>query len=182
MQLSLFAKRETLVEKKSSDGFSAYNNPYIEDLSNHYKNRLLNEMNLEKLTNLKQHEMRTTIEQVISQFMSEEKVILSNRDKEHLLTRIIDESVGFGPIESLLADGDITEILINGHDEVYIERSGRLEMTEIKFRNEKHVRHIIDRIVAPIGRRIDDSSPMVDARLPDGSRVNAVIPPISLSG
>jgi len=180
--MGLFTKRETVVEKKQEDGFSAYNNPYVEELSNHYKNRLLNEVNLDNLTNMDQHEMRASIEQIITQFMSEEKVVISNRDKDHLLTRIIDESVGFGPLEPLLNDEEITEILINGHGEVYIEKRGQLKMTKIKFRNEKHVRHIIDRVVAPLGRRIDESSPMVDARLLDGSRVNAVIPPISLNG
>ncbi|HYK73772.1 MAG TPA: CpaF family protein, partial [Pseudoneobacillus sp.] len=92
------------------------------------------------------------------------------------------ESVGFGPLETLLKDDDITEILVNGPKEVFIERRGRLEQSDITFRDEAHVRHIIDRVVAPLGRRVDESSPMVDARLPDGSRVNAVIPPISLNG
>lgn len=181
--MGLFNKKT--VEREvinNHDNFTAYNNPYVEELSNHYKTRLLNETNLEHLTSMDQVEMRESIERIITQFMTEEKVVISTRDKEHLLTRIIDESVGFGPLEPLLNDVEITEILINGHDEVYIERKGRLELTTLKFRDEKHVRHIIDRVVAPIGRRIDESSPMVDARLPDGSRVNAVIAPISLKG
>lgn len=181
--MGLFNKKTVEREVTNShDNFTAYNNPYVEELSNHYKTRLLNETNLEHLTSMGQVEMRESIERIITQFMTEEKVVISNRDKEHLLTRIIDESVGFGPLEPLLNDVEITEILINGHDEVYIERKGRLELTTLKFRDEKHVRHIIDRVVAPIGRRIDESSPMVDARLPDGSRVNAVIAPISLKG
>lgn len=180
--MGLFTNKEIIPEETFSDGFSAYDNPYVEELSNHYKNRLLNEVNLDNLTSLTQSEMRAAIERVITQFMSEEKVVISNRDKDHLLTRIIDESVGFGPLEPLLNDEAITEILINGHGEVYIEKQGQLQMTNIKFRDERHVRHIIDRVVAPLGRRIDESSPMVDARLPDGSRVNAVIPPMSLNG
>lgn len=162
--------------------YTSYDNPYVNQLIAHYKTRLLNETNLEQLTSLTQGEMRLTIERLISQFMAEEKVIISRRDKETLLTRIIDESVGFGPLEPLLNDPDITEILINGHKEVYIEKDGKLTLTDLQFRDEAHVRHIIDRVVAPIGRRIDESSPMVDARLKDGSRVNAVIPPISLNG
>lgn len=181
--MGLFKKREMTLEKKQNKvAYSPYDNPYVEELSNHYKNRLLNEMNLDQLTKLGQQEMRDAIERIVTQFMREERVVISQRDKEHLLTRIIDESVGFGPLEPLLADEEITEILINGHGEVYIEKKGQLRLTKVKFRDERHVRHIVDRVVAPLGRRIDESSPMVDARLPDGSRVNAVIPPISLNG
>ncbi|SES21616.1 pilus assembly protein CpaF [Gracilibacillus ureilyticus] len=180
--MGLFSKKQFQTITKEAPTFSAYDNPYVEELSDHYKARLLNETNLDRLTSMKPEEMRQAIERIITQFMSEEKVVIAHRDKEHLLTRIIDESVGFGPLEPLLNDLDITEILINGHGEVYIEKKGQLTQTNLKFRDERHVRHIIDRVVAPIGRRIDESSPMVDARLPDGSRVNAVIPPISLNG
>ncbi|WP_280771172.1 CpaF family protein [Salipaludibacillus daqingensis] len=182
--MSLFQKKTTrAVENENKMSYSSsYDNSYIDQLSKHYKARLLNETNLEKLTNMDKGEMRLRIERIISQFMSEEKVIIPHRDKEELLIRLIDESVGFGPLEPLLTDPAITEILINGHDEVYIEKLGKLELTSLKFRDGAHVRHIIDRVVAPIGRRIDESSPMVDGRLPDGSRVNAVIPPISLDG
>ena len=161
---------------------SNIDNPYVDELVSHYKARLLREANLEALTNLSQGEMRLRIEQLISQFMTEEKVVIPRQDKELLLTKLIDESVGYGPLEPLLNDESITEILINGSQEVFIERGGTLELTNITFRDEKHVRHIIDRVVAPLGRRVDESSPMVDARLPDGSRVNAVIPPVSLNG
>lgn len=159
-----------------------YENHLVDDLVEHYKARLLRDTNLEALTQLSSGEMRLRIEQYVSTFMSEEKVIISRHDKELLITRILDESVGFGPLEPLINDADITEILINGYQEVYVERRGKLQEVKIAFRNDEHVRHIVDRIVAPLGRRIDESSPMVDARLPDGSRVNAVISPISLSG
>src|SRR5699024_11010477 len=114
--------------------------------------------------------------------MSEEKVVIPRQDKERMLTMLIDESVGFGPLEPLLKDDSITEILVNNPKEVYVEKNGRLERVNVSFKDEAHVRHIVDRVVAPLGRRIDESSPMVDARLPDGSRVNAVIEPISLGG
>lgn len=159
-----------------------YQNAYIDELAEHYKTRLLKETNLERLTSLDATEMRLAIERMVSQYMSEEKVVIPRSEKEMLLTRLINESVGLGPLEPLLADPEITEISINGHKEVYIEKKGRLELTDLKFRDEEHLRHIVDRIVAPLGRRIDESSPMVDARLKDGSRVNAVIPPISLNG
>ncbi|WP_420908790.1 CpaF family protein [Brevibacillus humidisoli] len=161
---------------------SSYHNPYIDELAEHYKARLLRETNLERLTSLSAGEMRLAIERLVSQYMSEEKVVIPRNEKELLLTRLINESVGFGPLEPLLGDPEITEISINGHKEVYIEKNGRLERTDLKFRDEEHLRHIVDRIVAPLGRRIDESSPMVDARLKDGSRVNVVIPPISLNG
>jgi pilus assembly protein CpaF len=157
-------------------------NPYIDELVEHYKARLLTETNLEELTSLQSGERRLSIERVVNQFMAEEKVVIPSNEKESMLTRLIDESVGFGPLEGLLKDETITEILVNGPSEVFIEKHGKLQKSDVTFKNEEHVRHIIDRVVAPLGRRIDESSPMVDARLPDGSRVNAVIPPISLNG
>lgn len=178
---SLFEKRkEKLVQNKPTS--YEYENHLVDELVEHYKARLLRDTNLEALTQLSSGEMRLRIEQYVSTFMSEEKVIISRHDKELLISRILDESVGFGPLEPLINDPDITEILINGYQEVYVERRGKLQEIQIAFRNDEHVRHIVDRIVAPLGRRIDESSPMVDARLPDGSRVNAVISPISLSG
>ncbi|SEU05160.1 pilus assembly protein CpaF [Salinibacillus kushneri] len=173
---SLFDKRK---EKMVQGGSTTSE---VEHLVEHYKARLLRDTNLEALTSLSEGEMRLKIEQLISQFMSEEKVIIPRQDKTLLINRILDESVGYGPLEPLIHDESITEILINGYDEVYIERFGKLERSQVTFRDDDHVRHVVDRIVAPIGRRIDESSPMVDARLPDGSRVNAVIPPVSLNG
>lgn len=157
-------------------------NQRLEELIEHYKTRILKESNLDYLTSLPQGEMKLRIEQLISQFMSEEKIILPRYEKEELLTRIINESIGYGPLEPLLNDHTITEILINGCKEIYVEKLGKLEKVPVQFKDENHLRHVVDRIVSPIGRRIDESSPMVDARLPDGSRVNAVIPPISLNG
>lgn len=179
---SLFEKRKEKIVNSAKIQSYQYENHLVDDLVEHYKSRLLRDTNLEALTKLSQGEMRLRIEQLVSQFMAEEKVIISRHDKEILISRILDESVGFGPLEPLINDPAITEILINGWDEVYVERLGKLELTEVRFRDDDHIRHIVDRIVAPIGRRIDESSPMVDARLPDGSRVNAVIPPISLNG
>ncbi|MEO4054197.1 CpaF family protein [Solibacillus sp. CAU 1738] len=178
---SIFERRKELASQMRAVSYQ-YDNHLVDELVEHYKNRLLRDTNLEALTQLSQGEMRLKIEQYVSQFMSEERVVISRHDKELLVTRILDESVGLGPLEPLINDPNITEILINGYNEVYAERNGKLEEVEISFRDDEHVRHIVDRIVAPLGRRIDESSPMVDARLPDGSRVNAVIPPISLNG
>jgi pilus assembly protein CpaF len=183
--MSLFQRkteRKIIEEPEIESKISYVNNPYIDELVEHYKTRLLTETNLDHLTSLSEGEKRLQIERLVNQFMAEEKVIIPRNEKDSLLSRLIDESVGFGPLEALLKDDDITEILVNGPKEIFIERRGRLEQANIQFRDEQHVRHIIDRVVAPLGRRVDESSPMVDARLPDGSRVNAVIPPISLNG
>ncbi len=177
---SLFEKRKE--RKVTKTTAYEYDNHLVDQLVEHYKARLLRDTNLDALTRLSQGEMRLKIEQLISQFMSEERVIISRNDKDLLITRILDESVGYGPLEPLINDPSVTEILINGWNEVYVERLGKLELTNVVFRDDEHVRHIVDRIVAPLGRRIDESSPMVDARLPDGSRVNAVISPVSLNG
>lgn len=184
--MSLFQRKRTetaaAVSEHVSTQTSQVLSPFLEELLEHYKARLLAETNLEPLIAAEESERRLAIERLISQFMLEEKVVISKTDREMLLTRLIDETVGFGPIEQLLKDPTITEILVNGPQEIHVERNGRLEASHIKFKNEEHVRHIVDRVIAPLGRRIDESSPMVDARLPDGSRVNAVIPPISLNG
>ncbi len=122
----------------------------------------------------------------ISQFAGEildgEVDFLPAGEREKILQEIVAEAVGYGPIHALLLDAGISEIMVNGPESVYIERSGKLEKTEIVFRDDAHVLHVIEKIVAPLGRRIDESMPMVDARLPDGSRVNAIIPPLALNG
>jgi pilus assembly protein CpaF len=103
-------------------------------------------------------------------------------DRQRLKREMVDEIIGFGPINPLLQDPDVSEIMVNGPRQVYAEREGKLQLTDIHFRDDDHVINVIERIVAPIGRRIDESSPMVDARLPDGSRVNAIIAPLALNG
>lgn len=107
---------------------------------------------------------------------------LSHREKKRVIDEIVDEIVGFGPITSLLSDDEVTEVMVNGPNQVYAEKGGKLVLTNARFKDNHHVLHVIKKIVAPIGRRIDESSPMVDARLPDGSRVNAIIPPLALGG
>lgn len=122
------------------------------------------------------------VEELINRIMDREAEYLSRMERQKIVTEIMDELVGYGPIEPLIRDPEISEIMVNGPKQVFIERDGKLEKTGISFRDKEHVMHIIDKIVSPLGRRIDESMPMVDARLPDGSRVNAVIPPLSLIG
>jgi len=127
-------------------------------------------------------EVRRTVEETFAAVLEAESIVLSRLDRMRLFEAIAAEILGYGPIEPLLKDDTITEIMVNGPKQVYIERNGKIEKTDITFEDDDHVMRVIDRIVSPLGRRIDESSPMVDARLPDGSRINAVIPPISLVG
>src|SRR5271157_2182271 len=135
-----------------------------------------------KLDLANQVEVRRQIEEIFGRVIDEEGLALTRAERVRMLEQITDEIIGLGPMEPLLRDETVTEIMVNGPRQVYIERNGRLELTNVVFQNDDHVMRIIDRIVAPIGRRIDESSPMVDARLKDGSRVNAIIPPLALKG
>lgn len=126
--------------------------------------------------------IRRQIEEVFSVALEGEAVPLPRGERNRLLEAVIADITSFGPIDPLLRDDTITEVMVNGPDQVYIERAGRLYETDVQFDSDDHVKRIIDRIIAPLGRRCDESSPMVDARLPDGSRVNAIIPPLSLTG
>jgi hypothetical protein len=127
-------------------------------------------------------EVRRTIQDLFEQILAEENIVLSRPERARLFEQIAAEILGFGPLQPLLEDDTITEIMVNGPKNVYIERKGKLHRVPVTFESNDHVMRVIDRIVAPLGRRIDESSPYVDARLPDGSRVNAIIPPISLVG
>jgi pilus assembly protein CpaF len=135
-----------------------------------------------KLDLANQVEVRRQIEEIFGRVIDEEGLALTRAERVRMLEQITDEIIGLGPMEPLLRDETVTEIMVNGPRQVYIERAGRLELTNVVFQNDDHVMRIIDRIISPIGRRIDESSPMVDARLTDGSRVNAIIPPLSLIG
>lgn len=127
-------------------------------------------------------EMRRTIQELFEQILTEENIVLSRPERARMFEQIAAEILGLGPLQSLLEDDTITEIMVNGPKNVYVERGGRIYRAPVTFENNEHVMRIIERIVAPLGRRIDESQPYVDARLMDGSRVNAVIPPISLVG
>lgn len=122
------------------------------------------------------------VKRITMELLEQEGSYIPRSEKHRIVREIIDEVIGYGPITRLIDDPTVTEIMVNGPSQVYVERNGRLEITQIKFRDDEHVLQIIEKIVSPLGRRIDESMPMVDARLPDGSRVNAVIPPVSLNG
>jgi pilus assembly protein CpaF len=143
---------------------------------------LLSKIDLEKLTSLQDIRARSQVQSVIYDLISASSVPLSAGEKERLCREVLHEVFGLGPLEPLLQDPTISDILVNTHRQVYVERAGLLELTNVGFKDAAHLRHIIDKIVSNVGRRVDESSPMCDARLEDGSRVNVVIPPLSVDG
>jgi pilus assembly protein CpaF len=151
------------------------------DLKTRVQNKLLAELD-PSMDVSQTAEVRRTIEELFENILAEEKIVLSRPERRRLFDQIVAEILGLGPLEPLLADGTITEVMVNGAKNIYIEREGKIYREPVSFESDDHLMRIIDRIVAPLGRRIDESSPYVDARLPDGSRVNAVIPPITLVG
>jgi pilus assembly protein CpaF len=151
------------------------------DLKGRVQNKLLSELD-PTMDVSKTDEVRRAIEELFDNTLAEENIILSRVERQRLFEQIVAEILGLGPLEPLLSDPTVSEIMVNGPRMIFVERKGKLEKTNLAFESNDHVMRIIDRIVAPLGRRIDESSPYVDARLPDGSRVNAVIPPLALQG
>ena len=148
----------------------------------YYRRRLLEEVNLSEIAELSSAQRRARLERVVGRMVSREGPVLSTAERTRLIRRVIDEAIGLGVLEPLLADPSVTEIMVNGPDEVYLERNGRLERADITFTDEGQLYQTIDRIVSQVNRRVDESSPMVDARLPTGERVNVIIPPLALRG
>jgi pilus assembly protein CpaF len=144
--------------------------------------QILQEIDLESLNKLQEKVARSRVGEAIRELLHRDRTPLALSERERMVNEIVDELFGLGPIEPLLADAAVSDILVNGPDKIYVERGGVLEKTDLFFNDSHHLMRIIDRIVSRVGRRVDESSPMVDARLPDGSRVNAVIPPLALDG
>ena len=144
--------------------------------------KLLDRVDLAAMESLTQERLREEIAQLVERLLSEDAVLVNDAERAGLIRDIQHEMLGLGPLEPLLADPTISDILVNSHSQVYVERRGKLESTDVRFADDAHLMKIIDKIVSRVGRRIDESSPMVDARLPDGSRVNAIIPPVALDG
>ena len=151
------------------------------DLKNRVQQRLIAELD-PSMDITQTAEVRVTIQEMFETMLAEESIVLTRNEKRRLFEAIVAEILGFGPLEQFLQTDGVTEIMVNGPKHVFIEKGGRLILSNVTFEDNDHLMRIIDRIVAPLGRRIDEGSPMVDARLPDGSRVNAVIPPIALGG
>jgi len=145
-------------------------------------NRLFETLDVSRLESLEASMASTKVTQAITEILNEEGRLLTEVDRARLVEEIKNELLGLGPLEPLLWDEDVNDILVNGPNQVYVERQGKLYLTDVRFNDDQHLMLIIDRIVSQVGRRVDESSPMVDARLPDGSRVNAIIPPLALDG
>src|SRR5687768_5108769 len=153
-----------------------------ESLKRRIHNKLVDKLDLTKVGDLQGDVLRAEIRLVVEHLCDSEDTLLNRNERDRLIEEVLDETLGFGPLEFLLKDTAISDILINGPKNIYVERRGKLERTNVEFRDNKHLLQIIDRIVSRVGRRVDEVCPMVDARLPDGSRVNAIIPPLALDG
>jgi pilus assembly protein CpaF len=171
--------------RRPSIGTQQSTGTHKSDNFNELKSRIQNPLTSEldpRMDLGNQEEVRRTVEETFASVLESENIVLTRVERMRLFEAISAEILGYGPIEPLLKDESVSEVMDNGPRQTYVERAGRLERNDITFQDDDHFMRVIDRIVSPLGRRIDESSPMVDARLPDGSRINAVIPPISLVG
>jgi pilus assembly protein CpaF len=164
-------------KKRTGLSFKVY-----QDLKSSVHRDLLSKVDVEKIATVRDERTRAQVLAVIQDLVANLKTPMSGRERERLAIEVADEVFGLGPLEPLLQDPTISDILVNGHKQVYVERAGMLEETNIVFKDDAHLMHIIDKIVSAVGRRVDESSPMVDARLLDGSRINVIIPPLSVDG
>ena len=171
------AAQPSLVGAGRSNGVSR-----MTELKRRVHRQLLLRLNLSNLDGKSRDEAAALIRPEIQALLQDEPEAINLEERDTIVRQILDEIFGLGPLEPLMNDPDVSDVMVNGPDKVYVEREGKLFETDIRFQDEQHLRQVIDRIVSNVGRRIDDSSPMVDARLPDGSRVNAVIPPVALDG
>src|ERR1700726_281555 len=156
--------------------------PEYQELKFTLHRKLVDKINLEALATIDNQRVRAEVRQAVIQLIDPEPTLFSSLEKQQISDEVLDEVFGLGPLEPLLQDPTISDILVNGCRQVYVERKGLLELTNVTFRDDQHLLRIIDKIVSQVGRRVDESTPMVDARLLDGSRVNAIIPPLAVDG
>jgi len=181
------ALRERLIKEPGLPGAQPSNNtenaPHsFQEIKSRLHRSLINRMDLTKLASLTQEQAHAEVSRLAESVLAQDAMPLSVAERERLVNDVQHELFGLGPLEPLLADSTISDILVNSHRTIYIERRGRLERTDVSFKDDEHLMRVIERIVSSVGRRIDESSPMVDARLQDGSRVNAIIPPLAIDG
>ncbi|MDX1673639.1 MAG: CpaF family protein [Longimicrobiales bacterium] len=165
--------------RRGSNGGS---NADLQAVKGHIHRKLLERLNLSNLDRLDRDAVVETIRGLVRELLAAESIPLNVDERDKLIMQVLDEIFGLGPLQPLMEDPTIADILVNTAEQVYVERNGRLERTDVRFQDDRHLLQVIDRIVSSVGRRIDDTSPMVDARLPDGSRVNAIIPPLAIDG
>jgi pilus assembly protein CpaF len=144
--------------------------------------KIIERLDLAAVQQLSPDELKVRLRVIVEQVVAAERLAISEHERDSIVVAVLDELTGLGPLETLLKDPSISDVLVNGHDKVFVERAGKLVQVDVRFRDDRHLIHTIQRMVAKVGRRIDESSPMVDARLPDGSRVNAIIPPLAIDG
>src|SRR6202521_424674 len=156
--------------------------PEYQELKFTLPRKLVDKINLEALAAIDNQRVRSEVRQALISLIDSEPTLLSSLEKQQICDEVLDEVFGLGPLEPLLQDPSISDILVNTHKQVYIERKGLLELTTVTFRDAQHLLRIIDKIVSQVGRRVDESNPMGDARLSDGSRVNAIVPPLAVDG
>ncbi|HEY3426888.1 MAG TPA: CpaF family protein [Negativicutes bacterium] len=185
--MSLYKRLEGLNQDDTTSVSTAYSGllDSYQELKNRIHRRIIDESSKNSL--FRRHDgdknkLNARIAELCQQIIQAEPTVIPRIAADKIIAEMLDDVLGYGPIEGLLNDDTVTEIMVNGADQVYLERAGKLILTEVQFKDNAHVMRVIERIVAPLGRRIDESSPMVDARLPDGSRVNAIIPPLALDG
>ncbi|MBM4319155.1 MAG: CpaF family protein [Deltaproteobacteria bacterium] len=154
----------------------------IEDIKRDLHGKVIDRLDVALIQTLSRDQLRGQLRQAVEQLVTVEGLPLNQAEKEKIVVSILDDILGLGPLEVLLADSEVSDVLVNTHKQVYVEKKGKLQLTAVRFRDDRHLLNTINRIVSRIGRRIDESSPMVDARLPDGSRVNAIIPPLAIDG
>src|SRR3954452_19808978 len=153
-----------------------------ETLKRHIHMRLVDRLDMNRVSEMDPNQLRSEIRTVVEHLCDTENPLLNRNERQRLVSEILDETFGFGPLELLLKDEKIADIMINGPKKIFVEKEGQIQRSEVVFRDNEHLLQIIDRIVSRVGRRVDETSPMVDARLPNGSRFNAIIPPLSLDG
>ena len=154
----------------------------IFELKSEIHRKLIGVLNMERVSSLPKDRVRAEIGRVVERLLADERVPMTTLEQDRIIEEVLDEVLGLGPLEPLLKESSISDILVNGFDKVYIERAGKLSLTPVRFKDNAHLLHIIEKIVSQVGRRIDEAQPIVDARLADGSRVNAIIPPLALDG
>ena len=162
--------------------FRSEDDSHFQEVKTQVHRKLLERLNLSNIEELDRESVVFEIKKIVRGLLSEQTLPLNLHEREELVDQVLDEIFGLGPLEPLVKDLEISDILVNTHGQVMVERNGKLESTDVRFKDDRHLLQVIDRIVSAVGRRIDDSSPMVDARLPDGSRVNAIIPPLAIDG
>lgn len=177
----MFSKNSPNSEVVRSGPTSMKDN-YFYELKHKLHSQLVEEANLSMLDQMDETDIRAEIGQILENYLQQEKVLINAQEQKALVMEIVDELMGLGPLEPFLKDPDVSDILCNSYKDIYVERHGLIEKTHARFIDDAHLMNIIDRIVSKVGRRIDESTPMVDARLPDGSRVNAIIPPLAIDG